>query len=325
MEVQKPRPGDPAGANRQPKPAPGARGLDPAQVGQRLGEWQKAELRLARSFPECRGVGRAQMEDLYQDTMLVLLDRPYNDEQHLRNALRWGIKHRALHLHRDERRRGEILTARAPELQLVAEGRAEEHTPEQAAVLATGPADRLGVPVRADRARAAGVLALRRGHALPRDRAGARHPRERGPQSLPRMRAEAGPFPAALRHRPPVRIPLAHDRGHQGTRTGERGADAQRLRAPRVMRAMPCGAQNELTATTANIPRPGRGAAADPDPHRPSRMAGTQHQPGTDGAAPSHPLWPGTRRWRDAGTSRRDARDPEARPPRSPREPRASS
>jgi RNA polymerase sigma factor (sigma-70 family) len=136
MEVQKRRSGDRAGANRQPKPAPGTGGLDAALVGQRLGEWQKVELRLARSFPECRGVGRAQLEDLYQETMLVLLNRSYNDEEHLRNALRWGIKHRALHLHRDERRRGEILTARAPELQLVAEGRAEEHTPEQAAVLA---------------------------------------------------------------------------------------------------------------------------------------------------------------------------------------------
>jgi RNA polymerase sigma factor (sigma-70 family) len=136
MEVRKARPGNRQGADRQPKAAPGRRGLDGVLVGQRLGEWQKAELRLARSFPECRGVGRAQLEDLYQETALVLLGRVYNDEEHLRNALRWGIKHRALHLHRDERRRGEILTHRAPELQLFAEGRAEEHTPEQAAVLA---------------------------------------------------------------------------------------------------------------------------------------------------------------------------------------------
>lgn len=136
MEVQKRRPGEHPGANSQPKVAPGTKGLDAALVGQRLGEWQKAELRLARSFPECRGIGRTQLEDLYQDTMLVLLNRAYNDEEHLRNALRWGIKHRALHLHRDERRRGDILTARAPELQIVAEGYADQYTPEQAAVLA---------------------------------------------------------------------------------------------------------------------------------------------------------------------------------------------
>ena len=114
--------------------SPGA--LSAERAGQLLGEWQRGELRLARSFAECRGLGHEQLEDLYQETALVLLERPYHSEEHLRNALRWGIKHRALHLHRDERRRGEILAQRAPELQLAAEGREDDRTPELAALLA---------------------------------------------------------------------------------------------------------------------------------------------------------------------------------------------
>jgi RNA polymerase sigma factor (sigma-70 family) len=117
-------------------PSAGRAGLSPERVGQTLGEWQSGELRLARSFAECRGLSHEQLEDLYQDTALVLLGRSFHNEEHLRNALRWGIKHRALHLHRDERRRGEILAQRAPELQLATEGREEDRTPELAAVLA---------------------------------------------------------------------------------------------------------------------------------------------------------------------------------------------
>lgn len=110
---------------------PGA--LTGERVGVSLGAWQAGELRLARSFPACRGLGHEQLEDLYQETALVLLGRSFQSEAHLRHALRWGIKHRALHLHRDERRRGEILSQRAPEMQLAAEAR--ERTPELAALL----------------------------------------------------------------------------------------------------------------------------------------------------------------------------------------------
>jgi RNA polymerase sigma factor (sigma-70 family) len=124
---------------RQPDSAahpsrPGA--LSPERVGQALGEWQSGELRIARSFAECRGLGHEQLEDLYQETAIVLLGRSLHNEEHLRNALRWGIKHRALHLHRDEKRRGEILAQRAPELQVAAEGREGDQTPELAALLA---------------------------------------------------------------------------------------------------------------------------------------------------------------------------------------------
>jgi RNA polymerase sigma factor (sigma-70 family) len=126
-------PNDASQADRRP---PGrAAALCGDQVGIALGAWQARELRLARSFGECRGLAHEQLEDLYQETALVLLKRSFHSEEHLRHALRWGIKHRALHLHRDERRRGEILTQRTPELRLAAQGRAQQRTPEIAALL----------------------------------------------------------------------------------------------------------------------------------------------------------------------------------------------
>jgi RNA polymerase sigma factor (sigma-70 family) len=128
--------GIPGGAQQAPTALPVRLGpLRGERVGRALGEWQSRELRLARSFAECRDLGHEQLEDLYQETTLVLLGRSFHSEEHLRHALRWGIKHRALHLHRDERRRGEILAERAPEMQLAAESREHAHTPEGAALL----------------------------------------------------------------------------------------------------------------------------------------------------------------------------------------------
>jgi RNA polymerase sigma factor (sigma-70 family) len=102
------------------------------ETGQVLGEWQSRELRVARGFVECRGLGTEQLEDIYQETVLALLHRPYRSEEHLRNALRTGIKHRALNMHRDERRRGEILAHHAPELHLIASADQGENGPELA-------------------------------------------------------------------------------------------------------------------------------------------------------------------------------------------------
>ncbi len=110
--------------------------LSSEDVGRKLGEWQAGELRLARAYPECRDVGHAQLEDIYQETVIVLLARPHHDAQHLRNALRWGLKRRALQMHRNERRRGEILDQRGPELEEAAARREQERTPELAVVLA---------------------------------------------------------------------------------------------------------------------------------------------------------------------------------------------
>ncbi|HLB21355.1 MAG TPA: hypothetical protein VK605_04560, partial [Solirubrobacteraceae bacterium] len=65
-------------------------------MGEVLGEWQAQEIRLARGYAECRGLSTEQLEDIYQETSVALLSRPYQTEEHLRNALRTGLKHRAL-------------------------------------------------------------------------------------------------------------------------------------------------------------------------------------------------------------------------------------
>jgi RNA polymerase sigma factor (sigma-70 family) len=103
-------------------------------VGELLGEWQPTEVRVARGFAECRGLNSEQLEDIYQETAIALLNRPYGSEEHLRNALRHGIKHRALNMHRDTRRRAQILQQSAPSMQRIAEARENQAGPEEAAL-----------------------------------------------------------------------------------------------------------------------------------------------------------------------------------------------
>ena len=110
------------------------RSLSAERVGELLGRWQSRELRIARVFSECRGLSTEQLEDLYQETALALLARRYVSEEHLGNALRRGLKHRALNLHRDERRRGEILSQSAPSVYRMAQAREDDEGPEQAAL-----------------------------------------------------------------------------------------------------------------------------------------------------------------------------------------------
>lgn len=69
-------------------PRPGR--LSGERVGLALGAWQAGELRLARRFGECRDLTHEQLEDLYQETALVLLKRSFHSEEHLRHALRWA-------------------------------------------------------------------------------------------------------------------------------------------------------------------------------------------------------------------------------------------
>jgi RNA polymerase sigma factor (sigma-70 family) len=103
-------------------------------IGEVLGEWQARELRIARSFGECRGLNTQQLEDIYQETALVLLRGRYLTEEHLRNALRDGLKKRALNVHRNDRRRGEILAYNAPGLHRTAQAREISNAPEVAAL-----------------------------------------------------------------------------------------------------------------------------------------------------------------------------------------------
>jgi RNA polymerase sigma factor (sigma-70 family) len=140
MEIgeQSTGPGSPAGESGEGVAlAPGQgrkRAFGSQRPGQILGEWQKRELRIARGFTECRGLTTEQLEDLYQETALALYRRAYDSEEHLRNALRDGIKKRALRLHRDERRHGRIIARGTPGFRVMAEAREREGAPELAAL-----------------------------------------------------------------------------------------------------------------------------------------------------------------------------------------------
>jgi RNA polymerase sigma factor (sigma-70 family) len=107
--------------------------LAPEHAGQLLGEWQAGVLRLARRWPECRGLSTEQLEDIYQETVEALLPHPFKGEEHLRHALAKGIRNRALNLSRDERRREEIIEGSAG-LSLHIQAGEEQPTPERAAL-----------------------------------------------------------------------------------------------------------------------------------------------------------------------------------------------
>jgi DNA-directed RNA polymerase specialized sigma24 family protein len=120
----------PGGALRVvPDPSDGH--LDRGRIGQLLGGWRQQELMLAARFWECQGFEATDIEDLYQHTSVVLLERRIESEAHLRNALRDGIKNRALHLRRDGRRHWEILEEFAPSEDALARAAAGEEGPER--------------------------------------------------------------------------------------------------------------------------------------------------------------------------------------------------
>lgn len=119
----------------RPVRAGASRALSSERTGQALGEWQRRELRVARGYRECWGMSAEQLEDLYQDTVLALLGRRYANEEHLRNALRTGLKHRALNLRRNECRRWEILNDHAAEIQAFTQARGSQSEPERTALI----------------------------------------------------------------------------------------------------------------------------------------------------------------------------------------------
>ena len=123
-------PGEAPGEGASLASRPGRRPFDAQRVWEILGEWQDVELRIARGFAECRGLSKEQLEDIYQNTALALYRRPYAGEEHLRHALRDGIKRRALRMHRDERRHSEILARNAPGFRQVAEAQEGQRAPE---------------------------------------------------------------------------------------------------------------------------------------------------------------------------------------------------
>ena len=97
-----------------------------------LDAWRARKLNTAQVQRECRGLTPEQLKEIYQSATLALLrrDRPWESEQHLRNALHAEIKRRALHLHRDERRRRAKLSAHAPTIHADAHEQAAKGDPE---------------------------------------------------------------------------------------------------------------------------------------------------------------------------------------------------
>lgn len=108
--------------------------LSVQQTARLLGQTRSRELRRARGLRECRDLTHEQIEDIYQDTVLVLLRRTHRDEEHLLAALTLGIKQRALKHHRDQRRRWEIMQEHAPGIERDARARALDGQPEQEAM-----------------------------------------------------------------------------------------------------------------------------------------------------------------------------------------------
>ena len=118
----------------------GARRVDVAVL---LTRWRSGELAYAGTFDQCAGASFTEIEDLYDATATTLLEqeKPFGSEEHLRRALRRGIRLRALRrgirlralrLHRDHRVRKHLLDQAAPGMIAERERQAWREEPEQA-------------------------------------------------------------------------------------------------------------------------------------------------------------------------------------------------
>lgn len=123
-----------AGREELPSRAADGRGWGSEQVARVLGEHRQRDLGIAAAFMECRGLSQAQVEDIYQETVLALVRRPYREEKHLCDALYRGIKLRASRLYRDEHRHEGILAKNAQGLYALERARSIENEPEQVAL-----------------------------------------------------------------------------------------------------------------------------------------------------------------------------------------------
>jgi hypothetical protein len=114
-----------------PFPASTGRHLSREDTANLTAEWRDRELRSIGGWVQCRGLSPEQLEDIYQETVVELLDRRHRDQEHLRYALRSGIRMRAMNMRRDGRRHEEILAASEPELRLLTDARQAREQPEQ--------------------------------------------------------------------------------------------------------------------------------------------------------------------------------------------------
>src|ERR1700722_10401383 len=135
VEVPADQQRDDEGLQRQPIVLPftaaTVRRLGRQDAAELMTDWRASELRSIGGWVQCRGLSADQLEDVYQETVVELLGRDHKDEEHLRYALRSGIRMRAMNMRRDGRGREGILAAREPELRLLADARQALEQPEQ--------------------------------------------------------------------------------------------------------------------------------------------------------------------------------------------------
>jgi DNA-directed RNA polymerase specialized sigma24 family protein len=84
-----------------------------------LARWRSREVWIARQFRACGGASPAEVEELYDATVAVLVEKgdSYKSAEHLRAALHRGIKMRALRLHRDRQVHRRTLELAAPTIE----------------------------------------------------------------------------------------------------------------------------------------------------------------------------------------------------------------
>jgi hypothetical protein len=106
--------------------------LDAARVAELLDAWRAVELdRFSRDW---RTLSYAELEDLYSETTIALLARPYRREHHLRLALREGMQYRALNAYNAALRHREIIAESEQGVRALQAARSREETPEQIAL-----------------------------------------------------------------------------------------------------------------------------------------------------------------------------------------------
>jgi RNA polymerase sigma factor (sigma-70 family) len=107
-------------------------GLSPARIAELLDSWRSRELeRFARHW---RTLGYTGLEDIYSETTIALLKRPYRNERQLRGALRDGLQYRALNTYSTNLRHREIDTETANGISALALAKSAQETPEQLAL-----------------------------------------------------------------------------------------------------------------------------------------------------------------------------------------------
>jgi DNA-directed RNA polymerase specialized sigma24 family protein len=106
--------------------------LDVSRVAELLDAWRNAELE--RFTLEWRTLSYAELEELYSETMIPLLERPYRTEGQLRRAVREGMQYRALNAYNTELRHREIEAESEQGVSALRAARSAEETPERIAL-----------------------------------------------------------------------------------------------------------------------------------------------------------------------------------------------